>query len=430
MLVAGVHLSAAASLLYFFGITVAANQVFSGERWTACVGLFVMYTGLILVGYYLNWAAFPSYYGFTSAEIAGTDDSYFYSLTAAYLPSDFPVRPTYYLRDHPYAILMRAVTPFPVNHPLDILFFNAIGATFIPIFARMLASELTGDRKVARMTFWMVAFGPFLWTNSLVLVRDGWTAALFAGSIAFFLRQQFVRASALAALLFFLRIASGLQLLLVVGMLTLGVLIQLESTRRKVLYLSITAVGGVVALVVVYPMLLARVQSMGGDSLLGLLVRENFIEALQSMDPGTFIATINTQPLYIRLPAALLFFLTFPFINPSDILVQGRVIWRSILLNVYSAVFIVYFKFLVQGILHAIREGSMAMRMFTLAILLTVLFLSQASMQLRHKTMIMPALYLISAFGYHHASDLEKQIGWVALFGILVLNVLKFLLGI
>lgn len=426
-IVSAVYFPAGLAFLYFFGMTVALYKVFAGRSWSEPILLFAFYSGLIIVAYYINYITFPDFYGFTPAEIAGTDDSYFYSLVASSLPSDFPTRENYYLYTHPYELLMEWVTPFTIEHPFEILFFNAVGAVFIPVFSRSLAQVVTKDERVARLTFWLVALCPFLMNYSLVLVRDGWTAALFAGSLAFFLQGKFVQSAVLGAVLFFLRIASGLQLVLVAGIMSLLFLRRLESRKKQLLYLGGAAALGIIALTVAFPILIAKAKAVADGQLIALLYRETFLEVLPS---DSFLRTINQQPAPIRLPTAFLFFLAFPFFAPETVVVQGEFVWRGFLICVYSVVFVFYFKFLVQGIVRGIRGKSDVARLLVFATILVVTLLSQASMQLRHKAMIMPLVYLLTSYGYYNSSKIGRQIGWFALFGIAILNVAKFIIGI
>ncbi|MCS4174786.1 hypothetical protein [Salinibacter ruber] len=416
--------------VYYLGLTVVAYRFLVGEKWVEPLALFAFYSGLIIGGYYFNLYTFPEYYGFTPAGIAGTDDSHFFSLAAASLPSDFPTREFYHVKDHPYSLLLKAVTPIPIHHPFEVLFFNALGATFLPVFSRMLSAEVFKDQRVAQLTFWLVAFGPFLLTNSVVLVRDGWTAALFTGAIVFFLQRRFFNFALLGALLFTFRIASGLQLGLVVGILALGILRRVETRRQQIAYLTGLGVLGLGALLAAWPYLVQRMQHIGAESIVGMFFRQSFLEYLRARAGDSFLLTINSQPLPIRLPGAFLFYLIFPLVTPGRIVVQGEVIWRDVLMNLYSLAFIVYIKYLLQGLIRAIRSNDNIIQLLAVAAVVIVLFLSQASMQIRHKTMIMPLLYTIIAFGYYHATRLEQQIGTIALFVMALLSVVKFILGV
>jgi hypothetical protein len=425
------NLESGLPFLYFLGGTLLMHRLTVGKNWIEPLVLYLFYSGLIIATYYIQYTTFPEFYGFTPASVAGTDDSYFYSLVADYLPSDFPVRGDYYLRDHTYAILIRTVTPFAIRHPFDVLFFNAVGAAFIPIYSRMLALEVTQSRRVAKLAFGLVLLCPFLMTYSLVLVRDGWTAALFAGAIVFFLQRKFGRFVLLSGVLFFLRIASGLQLMMIVGLLGLLLFRKTRSTSVKLaLVLGVLGAGGFV-LYAVYPVLIARAQALEAGSILGLLFRDSFLMALQSMAPGSFLIQIYQQPFYIRIPASFLFFTVFPFFTPSELFVEGRFVWRALLKCAYSILFVVYFKFLIQGVVAIFENKKNEVLVYTfLGLCLIVLFLSQASMQIRHKTMIMPLMYLVVAHGYYESSKIGRQLGWFGLFVLASLNVLKFIIGV
>ncbi|WP_158666595.1 hypothetical protein [Salinibacter altiplanensis] len=426
-LVSAVYPPAGLAFLYFLGMTVVLYISLAGKRWEEPVLLFVFYSGLIIIVYYINYITFPEFYGFTPASIAGTDDSYFYSLVASSLPADFPTREFYHTRTHPYELLMEWGTPFTIEHPFEILFFNAVGAVFIPVFSRSLAQVVTKDERVARLTFWLVALCPFLMNHSLVLVRDGWTAALFAGSLAFFLRGKFVRAAVLGAVLFFLRVASGLQLGLVAGIMSLLFLYRLESRKKQVLYLGGAAALGIIALTIVYPILISQAQRLAGGEIIGLLYRETYLDVISS---DSFLGRINSQPLPIRLPAALLFFISFPFFAPETVTAKGSFVWRGFMNCIYSIAFIFYFKFLVQGMIKGIIGKSDFSRITVFSTIILISLLSQASMQLRHKTVVMPMIYLLISYGYYNSSKIGRQIGWFALFGIAVANVGKFLTGV
>ncbi len=423
------HFSAGFAYLYFFVLTVVGYRATVGRNWLEPIALYLLYSGLIITAYYANYWTFPGFYGFTAGEIAGTDDSYFYSLVASSIPEGFPARPGYYLNDHPYELLMEWISPHSITHPFDILFFNAVGAVFIPVYTRMLAYEITKERRIAQLAFWLIALCPFMLNYTIILVRDGWTAALFAGSIVFYMRRQFGKAALLGSILFFLRIASGLQLLVVVGLVTLYYFSKLDSLRLQAAYVIGSVTASIVAIAAAYPYLEYLISKYGGG-VVGLLFRENFIDLLKAMEPGSFFVVINQQPIHIRLPLAFLFFLAFPFFVPEKVFVQGEFVWRGALKCVYALLFIVYFKWIVQGAVESIQRGELMPRLMFFALAALILLLSQASMQLRHKAMVMPLFYVLVAYGYHRSTRFGRQLGWIGGFAVAVLNISKFLLGI
>ena len=90
---------------------------------------------------------------------------------------------------------------------------------------------------MARGAFFLIAICPFTLSNSLILIRDGWSAMLFVGALYFFYELKFVRMVTLTALLFYLRVASGLQLVMVLGIVSLVFYIRAERVwvRRSIL---------------------------------------------------------------------------------------------------------------------------------------------------------------------------------------------------
>jgi hypothetical protein len=139
---------------------------------------------------------------------------------------------------------------------------------------------------------------------------------------------------------------------------------------------------------------------------------------------------INKQPFFVRIPGAFLFYLGKPFFIPEKVFIEGSFIWRNALKCVWSIIFAFYFKFLVQGTLYCYREGSLLEKILVFSTIFIFLMLSQASLQMRHKVMVMPLFYIFVSYGFYKNSGLEREIGWAAFIGVLLVNTLKFIVGI
>lgn len=429
-----VHFTSTFAFLYFLGLTLLCYRLLVGKRLVEPLWLYAYYAGLVIALFGLHYVSYPEYYGFTAADVAGTDDSFFYSLVADRLPPDFPLRANfaYYLQiGHSYATLLEVAIPFPIKHPFSVLFFNAMGAVFIPVFTGRLAREITGSEEAGRVAFALTLICPFLLANSLILIRDGWTAALYAGSLYFFLRKQYVRLGILAVLLFFIRIASGAQLLFALGIFTLPLLKDAKGgVIRKMFYTSSALIAGGVLLYFMFPLLYEY--ALGKDLVQTMLFRADFVERFAKAGSGSgspLIYSIYQQPAFLRIPLATLYFIALPFFAPDEIWVQGIFIPRAFMVCMFAILFVGYFKYFVQGVSSAIRRNQGKVKTAVYVFLLTIAILSQASMQWRHKVMLMPLFYVIVAYGFYNGTKLEKQLGTLAGASLLALQLLNLFRG-
>jgi hypothetical protein len=407
-----VHFQSALPFLFSLAITLGIYAIVFRDNLLEPLGLFVFYSTIIIVLCFAHYLTLPEYYGFSGGFGVGTDDSHFYTLVADRLPNDFPIRLGYWLRDAPYAVFLRAINPFPVTHPLDVLFFNAIPAAFVPIFTRRLTLEITGDPPVARLAFILTALGPILMMNGLILIRDGWTAALFTGTILFFVQHRHVPTFLAATLLFFLRIASGLQLLIALfcfGTLAYG---SRGNTTKRIISFVVIALGATAVLSIAYPFILQYVTEERIFE--NPFFRGSFVEEFLTLQQGRnqAIVAISQQSALIRAPLSFAYFLANPFFVPQTIWNQGFIIPRAVLGLGFAFAFLVFFlKNFVQGVIEAVKRGNPGIRIVALVFCILLLLVAQVSLQVRHKTMIMPLMYILVAYGYYHGSKGARQIG-------------------
>jgi len=258
VLIGIVNFSSILGYLYFLLLTLILYKWLVGKTDLEPVSLYALYSFLVIALYLLQSWAYPDFMGFSGS----TDDARYYVHVADSLPSNFPVTMATSGRVRNYELLMRFISWYPVTHPFDILFFNVLPLVLIPPFTRRVAVILTRREDVGKMAYKLVMLCPFLLSNSLVLVRDGWTAMTCIGAIWFFLRTKYVRMGFLIALSFYFRIGSGLLLTFVLLFLVLLRFIQKRGINRKLLYVIalLTVVG--ITLLVLYPTFSSRETSL------------------------------------------------------------------------------------------------------------------------------------------------------------------------
>jgi hypothetical protein len=409
------------SYFYFMTITVLLYTVLFRKVSAEPMLLYALYSMLTIALYLLQFISLPEYFGFTGGFGIGTDDHFFYSQVAARLPAGFLTRPNYLANISNYSTVLRFVTPFAVLHPLDILFFNVIPLVFIPVLVRLVTFAVTHSSKAARVSFLVAAICPFTMSNGLVLVRDGWTAALFIGAIYCYLARRHFCLIGIVLCLFYIRIGSGVALLSTLAVLVIVAQVALRKSRGHasvwwvVLGIAvIMAFGGVFG-----GPIIANLRGKGiALSWTGLLFRESFVTGFLGSGDST-LYRISQTPFFERIPLTFLYFLIAPFLSLRSLVLDGVFIPRNVLTNVlYPVVFLVYLKWGVQGLFAALRKRNTGVFLLYVAFGGLLLGLSQASLQVRHKTMIMPLMYVLVGYGAANRTRMGRLFGGMATVGV------------
>jgi hypothetical protein len=430
--VASIKLASALAFVGYLGVTVVVYRLLTGELCLEAIGLYAFYAFLTLVIYEVQFAEAPTYLGFSGKPGAfGTDDTYFFSLVAERVPYNMDLRLYYAEYDHPYTTFLDFISFYDVYHLMDIIWANLIPVVLLPVLTRALAYSLTDNKNVARGAFFLMAICPFTLSNSLILMRDGWTAMLFVGAVYFFYEWRLVRMVILGGLLFYLRVASGLQLVMVLGIVSLVFYFRAERrwVRRSILGgLMLTGVavayGSFYLLTVVTP-----IQTFSG--VFDLLFREEFLSFFRKFAPDSFLLQLYVLPAYIRLPVSFAFFLVMPILPVGELFWEDVFVVRGLMLCLYSVMFILVFRYLIAGAYKSIFSGEeWPMFLVSISFFLLILALSQISMQVRHKVMVMPLQYIIVSYGFFEGGDVGRMLGAAGVLSLVLVTILKFMIGV
>ncbi len=416
------------SLLYFFVLTLISSRFLVGSKSMEPVRLYVIYSGAIVVFYLIQLWSYPEYFGFSGGLGIGTDDAQFYAQVAAWFPPAFPVRSIWV---YPYAQLIRVVTWwYEVKHPLDVLFFNAIPLVLIPPLTYRVAFKLSGQREVGNTAYWLIACCPFVLSNSLILVRDGWTALTMIGAVYSLTERSYIKMTLLVALAAFLRIGSALMLVA-----WLMVFIVLESARSKMLSRAAISLVAIAGFVVAARPLAPYVEGYLIDKgVYGTLFRADFVSFVEtsvqaSASEDSIALWLYRQSPAIRIPLAFVYYFLSPFFTPT-LVQRGIFIPRALLSNIFAILSVFYLQYFVRGLFHAWNDRETTWKVMILAFLASVLLLSQLSLQIRHKVMLMPVFYILVAYGYHSHTERGALAGSAAGFLSATAQVVRSLLRI
>ena len=428
-----IHLPSGMAFIGYLGFTVLVYHLLVGRDTLEAAGLYAFYALLVILIYSVQYVEAPAYFGFSGPEGSfGTDDTYYFSQIAERVPSSMDVREYYYADIHEYSNFLRTVKLYDVYHLMDIIWVNVLGAALLPVFTRELAFEVTGDERVGKVAFALALICPFTLANSLILIRDGWTATLFAGALLFFLRKQYVRMALLGGLLLYIRLASGLQLIFALGIFSYLFYYRADRRWKRFLIAVSILASGILAAYGAFEAIKMVIPSISIGNLFSIFFRSDFLSFFQQHRPGSFLLTIYQQPPAIRIPGSFIFFILFPFVSVEEVTYGDVFVIRGLMLNLYAILFIVYFKYFIGALINLISSKRDIVEMWLIAIAFfsLIFIVSQMSMQIRHKVMLMPLFYVLVGYGYYYSPTLGRQLGLLAAAGLVLVNIAKYLLGV
>jgi hypothetical protein len=423
------------SLAFYYLLFVVLYRVTVGRGDVAditCVtGVFAFYALATLVLYWTQLLALPEYFGFSGGLGVGTDDHFFYSLAAPKLPEGFPLRTNFFLSDHTYGVLLRVFSEpmyllYGDLHPLDLLFMNSAGLSLMPFFVRGTARLATDDEAASRWAFALSLICPVMMANGVILIRDGLTATLFIAAVYGLVASRF--ALMFAALLgaAFLRPAQAVMLLGSLWMLAMFAWLGARNLQGPLWRpTGLTVTGLLLAPLLIAPLAYVLFGATLIEKLLAVksLFRESFLydflreQALRDGGPDTFYA-INQLALPVRLPLAFAFYFGAPYLALETFAGPGPVVPRQVLTALFGVLFVAYGGFFVKGAIRAWDTVNAVVLGIVITYCVDLLILSQASMQTRHKTALLPLMYIVVAYGMRYRQRDAVILGLCFSFGL------------
>jgi hypothetical protein len=399
---------------------------------TRASGVFAFYVLGTLALYWTQYLAYPQYFGFSGGPGVGTgtDDAFFYSLAAPELPEGFRLRDYYFRSFHTYGVLLRGFSEplyklYGEFHPLDLLFFNTAGLALVPFLVRNTARLITGDETMAGWAFALSLICPFMMANGLILLRDGLMATCFIAATYGLLGNRFVLLGVALFGAAWLRPAQGVMLLGSLWMLSMFVWVGTQTAkeggwRPKGMTVAALSVAPVLVALLAYVFVgtallekLLAVKGLFRESFLYDFVRES---ALSVEGPDTFYA-INQLSLPLRLPLAFAFYFGVPYVALETFMTSGPLVPRYMLNSIYGVMFIVYAGWFLRGVIRAWDTTNVLVLGLVVTYCIDLLILSQASMEARHKTGLMPLMYIVVAYGARYRQRDAVILGLLFSFG-------------
>ena len=372
------------SLLYSLLIVFVLSKIFK-LKVSFSINIFLVYTILCLVLFLFQLNHLPNWYGLSGPyRGVGTDDSRYFAGIADSL--DFiPYGAKDYIGwDHWFSDLLDLLYPFHINHPLELVIFNLLGVVFLPFLGCRVASKInpTITKKNLKLIFLFILFCPFIGSNTLIIMREGWVATfILIGLLSFLKKKYFYLILALSGLLY-LRPASSIILI----SLLIPLYLRNTSNTKKILFFS------------VLPLILITVLNLFNKFFLNLgitgLIRTEFIESLLfDLDPNSTIYKIFKLGLPFNIVLLPTFFFFVPF--PDFSIIFSEIIPRHFLEKIISPI---YNIFPMSALIYFIQKKNKNIygRSILFGYVYSIIIISLMSLQVRHKVMVMPIFYILA----------------------------------
>jgi hypothetical protein len=357
---------------------------------------------------------YPNSYG-TTSELSPTwtDDSYFFTLIADEIPYGMFTRDYYYLYDAFFSNLIKYSIPFKVTHPLDAIYFQSGIAAVLSTYTKLYAYYLSEDKTVSKTGYLFCVVSPFLLMNGGALfLRDTLVAALFMLSLVSINRKNWLIVILIFILQIYVRAGTAFILLLSYPFLYYTS-IKNFLINRKNIWVVLTLLFSIIVSVTfalrvfadeLNTYLLEKGVSTSGREMLG--------DFLTGSEDSVIFFFIQSQPLIIRAVFSSLYIFTYPFFNFSRLTSVHGIDARSLLINfiypLYSIFLNGWFFSVFCGNIKAIKD----IKAIKIAFVVTCVLIGLFSLQTRHKTIITPLYYVITAIGCHSSSRQAKYIGF------------------
>ncbi|MWB94488.1 hypothetical protein GON26_08940 [Flavobacterium sp. GA093] len=378
-----------------------------------------LYILLAIILFQIQKFVMSDWYGFSGDYGGiGTDDSRFYGGVTTNVSSIPYGARSYQGMEHSFVTFLKYLYPFQVNHPLSIIIPNLLGICFIPHFTYKAALALTKDIKVSEIAFKLVLVCPFILSNGLILMRDGWTAFFMILGLYHFFAGNIIKYIITLFCLMTVRVGSGV-LLLVVPFFYMSKIIFSGNVNKVFLRIVLGTAFCFVFIIVGLPFLLDYLVSKGISG----FAREEFVENfIAKADDSSIIYSIYNMPMYLKLPIGFVFFLFLPF-TKIEFFTQGVFNARSVMFTTIMPILqIFYFKYFFSGIFYAFRKNEPHIKKVVYIYGVLIIIISQLSIQPRHKTGIMPFFYILVAYGIVNNNKLSNQFGSLIMAALILMQ--------
>jgi hypothetical protein len=325
----------------------------------------------------------------------GTDDAtYYYQITSSLV--SYKPNHTATGQILPFSKFLTFIYPFKIYSPLDILFTNLLGISFLPYFTFKLADYLLKEKKTASFAKKLILFCPFTMANGLILMRDIWIVTFVVAGSYFFLKRNYFAVAVSVGYIAFIRFGS-----LIFFFITLLILCKykLNHTLSSMVVSNLVFVLLIVLIIASFVFAFPLLITLSEGKLSASLFRGDIIRFFVRVDDDVFLLKLIKLPFLPRIILLGIFFFFAPFLK-FQFYTLGVFNIRAIMtLLVTPLVLIFCWSNILKSSLFGISTPRNNIRYIFLISVFIAICLGIFSLQIRHKTVLMPFIYILMASG-------------------------------
>lgn len=400
------------SFFIYLAIAILLGRLLIPNEKSFNIALSYSYFAFIaIIIYTLNYYILPGSEGFNrllGARVGG-DDYYFFNAAMDYTSFKW-------IQTHNYLTLLQIpkILSFTGNtHLIDMLLFNVIPASLIPLIVYKLYLSIEKDEKQAKLAKTLIMFSPIFLRTTGILLRDGWIMFSYLLVYYSFSNKKYYNTFIGILITGWLRVTD-----LVTLFITTYILNKKYKFTKNNLY---------VVLLIIISVFVFRdffVYNLGRTSLSSenLFFRSSFVDTLADRYDGQgFFLLIYSLPLPIAIPLATLFFILMPIADISIFFIYHRVVPLDVFSFIGSILQFFYLYFFLKGTVYALQNRDRFIYIQVMYIV-HVLIISFASMQIRHALILHPIFLMTVSYGYYHKSKYDQLIKFgIGLYVVLII---------
>lgn len=355
-----------------------------------------------LVAYAVNLSQMPMQQGLTGGGDFMTDDTAYYNAA-----SDSPYGGLVLSRsvtiETPFVVLMRFLYPFRIVDPINLIILNILlGLAFLPYLTAKISECFFHDQHISRSAFWLIAFCPFCWSGGIIIMRDVPSLIFILWAFLLFMKGKYIWMTIPVALLLWVKFGFIVFLFVPIACYVYSQTGK-HLTKKKIWFI----IGALFALLVLYVVVLPNLSFITDGKLEDdNLFRDTFLDFIANANDQSLLIQIYQMPISIRIPLLILAFIAMPmFVIPSGVMEPHGIL---------SLIYTVYIMFLCGYAFRLLfSRGRLASnaKMLLWIILFQALALGMVSLQIRHKVILMPFIYMAVAYGMNRLpNSLPAQI--------------------
>lgn len=412
-----------ATLMGINKLTIKAPKIFLSF-------IYALVVGMALMMVFSNSVNIPKFLGMTDALNGGTDDAFFFiqsmlgtdNEAAAKLPTIrydayLPERMTVYSRILHYwgGIL----SPIVKVYPVDLLFLNIIFICLYNLECILFCSKVTEEKRCVATIIPFLLFCPFMFSNGLVLVRDIIVAWCFVAAcnciltwdIKFLILPIICMVALRPATIAEFAIMAWFMLLI-----TDNFGMEEKNKRHLTFWILGLAAGFLVAFNNIPRIMMYISQVSDG-------IR---ISAKSLLADDSLLLRMYDYPILVRVPLMAFYFFISPIFSVKAFFNNDVFVIREGVFGLFGLMNLVLLPRFINGFMYSFRlKKGKNMKYIAVLFIIMMVFISQLSTVIRHKTGFVFLYYTVASYGKYYKTKNSILIGNACCIVLTIYYILK-----